>query len=44
VIKLLDEIGEVYEGRNAVIVGASNIVGRPMMLEYSTYSVISPEG
>ncbi|HID82758.1 MAG TPA: bifunctional methylenetetrahydrofolate dehydrogenase/methenyltetrahydrofolate cyclohydrolase FolD [Chromatiales bacterium] len=33
VIKLLDEIGEVYKGRNAVIVGASNIVGRPMMLE-----------
>ena len=33
VIKLLDETGEVYKGRNAVIVGASNIVGRPMMLE-----------
>ena len=30
---LLDEIGEVYKGRNAVIVGASNIVGRPMNLE-----------
>ena len=33
VIKLLDETGEVYKGRNAVVVGASNIVGRPMMLE-----------
>ena len=33
VIKLLDETGETYKGRNAVVVGASNIVGRPMMLE-----------
>ena len=30
---LLDHIGEVYKGRHAVIVGASNIVGRPMSLE-----------
>lgn len=33
VIHLLDSIGEVYKGRHAVIVGASNIVGRPMMME-----------
>ena len=33
VIKLLDSIGEKYKGRHAVIVGASNIVGRPMNLE-----------
>ncbi len=33
VIHLLDSIGEVYKGRNAVVVGASNIVGRPMSLE-----------
>ncbi len=33
VIKLLDSIGETYKGRNAVCVGASNIVGRPMSLE-----------
>lgn len=33
VIKLLDSIGETYKGRDAVIVGASNIVGRPMSLE-----------
>lgn len=30
---LLDSIGEVYKGRNAVIVGASNHVGRPAALE-----------
>ena len=30
---LLDSTGEVYKGRNAVIVGASNHVGRPAMLE-----------
>lgn len=30
---LLDSIGEVYKGRNAVIVGASNHVGRPMAME-----------
>lgn len=33
IIYLLDAIGETYKGRHAVIVGASNIVGRPMMLE-----------
>lgn len=33
VIHLLNSIGETYKGRHAVIVGASNIVGRPMMLE-----------
>jgi methylenetetrahydrofolate dehydrogenase (NADP+)/methenyltetrahydrofolate cyclohydrolase len=33
IIMLLDHIGEKYKGRNAVIVGASNIVGRPMCLE-----------
>ncbi|OQX16040.1 MAG: bifunctional methylenetetrahydrofolate dehydrogenase/methenyltetrahydrofolate cyclohydrolase [Thiothrix lacustris] len=33
VMRLLDSIGEVYKGRHAVIVGASNIVGRPMALE-----------
>jgi methylenetetrahydrofolate dehydrogenase (NADP+)/methenyltetrahydrofolate cyclohydrolase len=33
VIRLLDSIGEKYKGRHAVIVGASNIVGRPMSLE-----------
>ena len=33
VIHLLNTIGEVYKGRHAVIVGASNIVGRPMALE-----------
>lgn len=30
---MLDSIGETYKGREAVIVGASNIVGRPMCLE-----------
>lgn len=30
---LLDSTGEVYKGRNAVIVGASNHVGRPATLE-----------
>jgi len=33
VMKLLDSTGETYHGRNAVVVGASNHVGRPMMLE-----------
>lgn len=32
-MRLLDSTGEVYKGRNAVVVGASNIVGRPMALE-----------
>ncbi len=33
VITLLKNIGESFYGREAVVVGASNIVGRPMMLE-----------
>ena len=33
VMRLLDSTTEVYKGRNAVVVGASNIVGRPMALE-----------
>lgn len=33
VIRLLESIGEPFKGRHAVMVGASNIVGRPMMLE-----------
>jgi methylenetetrahydrofolate dehydrogenase (NADP+)/methenyltetrahydrofolate cyclohydrolase len=33
VMRLLDSTGEVYKGRHAVIVGASNIVGRPMTME-----------
>ncbi|WP_020561363.1 bifunctional methylenetetrahydrofolate dehydrogenase/methenyltetrahydrofolate cyclohydrolase FolD [Thiofilum flexile] len=33
VIRLLESIGEPFKGRHAVVVGASNIVGRPMMLE-----------
>lgn len=33
IVKLLQEYGETFEGRHAVIVGASNIVGRPMSLE-----------
>jgi methylenetetrahydrofolate dehydrogenase (NADP+)/methenyltetrahydrofolate cyclohydrolase len=33
VMHLLDKTGEVYKGRHAVIVGASNIVGRPMTME-----------
>jgi len=33
IITLLEEIGESFHGREAVIVGASNIVGRPMSLE-----------
>jgi len=33
VITLLKNIGEPFHGRQAVVVGASNIVGRPMMLE-----------
>ncbi len=34
VIHLLDAIGEPYKGRHAVIVGASNHVGRPMCMEF----------
>lgn len=33
VIRLLESVGETFKGRHAVIVGASNIVGRPMSLE-----------
>ena len=33
VIRLLESIGETFYSKHAVIVGASNIVGRPMMLE-----------
>lgn len=33
IIKLLESIGELFKDRNAVVVGASNIVGRPMALE-----------
>lgn len=33
VIHLLETIGETFKGHHAVIVGASNIVGRPMNLE-----------
>lgn len=33
VMLLLDDTGERYKGRHAVVVGASNIVGRPMALE-----------
>jgi methylenetetrahydrofolate dehydrogenase (NADP+)/methenyltetrahydrofolate cyclohydrolase len=33
VIELLKETGETFYGRRAVVVGASNIVGRPMAME-----------
>lgn len=33
IIHLLDEYKVVIQGKHAVVVGASNIVGRPMMLE-----------
>ncbi len=33
IITLLEHCGEVYKGRDALVVGASNIVGRPMALE-----------
>jgi methylenetetrahydrofolate dehydrogenase (NADP+)/methenyltetrahydrofolate cyclohydrolase len=33
VMQLLGRIGETLAGKNAVVVGASNIVGRPMALE-----------
>ena len=33
IIHMLETIGETFKGRDAVIVGASNIVGRPMSLE-----------
>jgi methylenetetrahydrofolate dehydrogenase (NADP+)/methenyltetrahydrofolate cyclohydrolase len=34
IIILLDSIQETYKNRHAVIIGASNIVGRPMALEF----------
>ncbi|CAG0911588.1 unnamed protein product, partial [Cyprideis torosa] len=33
VIQLLNDTGEIFKGRTAVVVGASNHVGRPMALE-----------
>lgn len=33
IIRLLERIGETYKGRHATVIGASNIVGRPMALE-----------
>ncbi|HEX6549484.1 MAG TPA: bifunctional methylenetetrahydrofolate dehydrogenase/methenyltetrahydrofolate cyclohydrolase, partial [Gammaproteobacteria bacterium] len=33
IIKMLERYGEKFMGRHAVVVGASNIVGRPMALE-----------
>ncbi len=33
IVHLLDAIGTPYKGQHAVIVGASNIVGRPMTME-----------
>jgi len=33
IIHMLETIGETFKGRHAVVVGASNIVGRPMSLE-----------
>jgi len=33
IIELLKSVGETFYGRRAVVVGASNIVGRPMALE-----------
>jgi methylenetetrahydrofolate dehydrogenase (NADP+)/methenyltetrahydrofolate cyclohydrolase len=33
VMRLLERTGEMLSGKNAVVVGASNIVGRPMALE-----------
>lgn len=33
IITLLDHIGTPYKGQHAVIIGASNIVGRPMSME-----------
>lgn len=34
VMVLLDHIKQTYRGKHAVVVGASNIVGRPMALEF----------
>lgn len=34
IVRMLESIGETFHGRQAVVVGASNIVGRPMALEF----------
>ncbi|RJS94749.1 bifunctional methylenetetrahydrofolate dehydrogenase/methenyltetrahydrofolate cyclohydrolase FolD [Salinisphaera sp. Q1T1-3] len=34
IIRMLESIDEPFRGRQAVVVGASNIVGRPMALEF----------
>lgn len=34
IIQLLNSINEPYKNRHAVVVGASNIVGKPMLLEF----------
>ena len=34
IVRLLESINEPFRGRQAVVVGASNIVGRPMALEF----------
>jgi methylenetetrahydrofolate dehydrogenase (NADP+)/methenyltetrahydrofolate cyclohydrolase len=34
IVRLLESISEPFRGRQAVVVGASNIVGRPMALEF----------
>ncbi|MBS64004.1 bifunctional methylenetetrahydrofolate dehydrogenase/methenyltetrahydrofolate cyclohydrolase FolD [Salinisphaera sp.] len=34
IVRLLESIDEPFRGRQAVVVGASNIVGRPMALEF----------
>ena len=33
IMYLLDHIGQTYKGKHAVVIGASNIVGRPMSFE-----------
>lgn len=34
IVRLLESIDEPFHGRQAVVIGASNIVGRPMSLEF----------
>lgn len=34
IVRMLEHIGEPIRGRKAVVVGASNIVGRPMAMEF----------
>ncbi|MDA3921166.1 MAG: bifunctional methylenetetrahydrofolate dehydrogenase/methenyltetrahydrofolate cyclohydrolase FolD [Salinisphaera sp.] len=34
IVRLLESIDEPFHGRQAVVIGASNIVGRPMALEF----------